>query len=217
MGRINLWLPMALCVLGLATGARAQTTVPLFSSGVDSGGSVLSGGAHDPHFERVGFGPAVVIHSASLPSSWLPNSSTSKWIWADAFGETAGTLTFRTTFDLSGFDPSSASLVGKWSSDNESFITLNGAPTGNSLGSTGFGSLHSFSVSSGFVSGVNTLDFVVSNTGGPGGLRVDNLSFTANETSAVPEPASLPMLASVLLFLALIQVKANRRASAPRN
>ena len=51
---------------------------------------------------------------------------------------------------------------------------MNGASSGNT--SPGFGSLASFTITSGLIAGVNTLDFIVTNaptTPNPTGLRVD--------------------------------------------
>ena len=65
---------------------------------------------------------------------------------------------------------------------------INGVDTGKGTPSAptfGFGALTPFTISSGFVAGVNTLDFIVPNVGGPSGLQVQ-ISGTA---TAVPEPS----------------------------
>jgi hypothetical protein len=53
-----------------------------------------------------------------------------------------------------------------------------------------WGQWFSLNITSGFQSGINTLDFIVNNDGGPGGFCAE-LSGTADE---VPEPASIVML-----------------------
>jgi hypothetical protein len=73
---------------------------------------------------------------------------------------------------------------------------------------SGFTDWTSFAANSGFVAGVNKLDFVVSNWaqngGNPTGLRVE---FAASSVAAVPEPETYAML---LGGLALLGVTARR-------
>ena len=74
-----------------------------------------------------------------------------------------GDYTYQTTFSLAGFISSSAIIQGNFAVDNEvESITLNGVSVplsfhGNLL------TLTDFTISSGFMSGVNTLDFTVVN------------------------------------------------------
>jgi hypothetical protein len=79
--------------------------------------------------------------------------------------------TYQTTFDLSAFETSTVQLSGEWTADNYlGEVLLNGNPIFTSdscIGSGGafaFQSLSPFSISSGFVSGVNTLTFDVTNS-----------------------------------------------------
>lgn len=117
-----------------------------------------------------------------------------------------GNYTYRTTFSLNGFIASSASIAGRWSVDNAGVnIVLNGVSTGLSS-NDGFQAFKTFSISSGFVSGLNTIDFVVSNFGGPTGLRAE-LSGDATASVLIPEPASLLVLGGTLLGLGLIRRK----------
>jgi hypothetical protein len=74
-------------------------------------------------------------------------------------------------------------------------LLLNGSSTGNTAppSGNGFSQLTPFSISSGFVSGINTLDFIVENNWPgptPSGLQVEMTG-----TAAVPEPATLAILA----------------------
>ena len=68
-------------------------------------------------------------------------------------------------------------------------ILINGQSTGYTTPNATF-TFNPFSINGGFVAGVNTLDFVVFNEGGPMGLRVE-MSGTA-----VPEPASASVVAA---------------------
>ena len=63
--------------------------------------------------------------------------------------------------------------------NNLSQILLNGAGTGNFVTGNGFDVFTPFSITRGFTSSVNTLDFCVHNAGGPAGLRVE-ISGTAD-------------------------------------
>ena len=159
----------------------------LFNTGLAAGGSV------DPHYSLIESndesfpGPNAIV--ANPPAgAWLSNTVTSKWISPSTNqsqvngGNADGNYTYRTTFDLTGLDPGSASITGQWATDNGGLIKLNGNSTGQTTGIEEFGGFTPFSISTGFVSGVNTLDFVVNNYPGPDfnptGLRVE-LSGTA--------------------------------------
>jgi hypothetical protein len=169
--------------LAAAVTSSALAAVVLFPSGVDAGGNVLPIGSADPHFTVLETGnPAVLVNTHP---SWIPNSTTSAWIWETVDGLPVNvTRTFRTTFDLTGYNPSLTSITGIWSSDNTGVdILLNGVGTGNTAGN--FTQFYPFSVGAGFVEGVNTLDFVVNDVGVISGFRVDNFQL---DLTAVPEP-----------------------------
>jgi hypothetical protein len=196
-------IPIAL--LALAGRVRADQ-IAIFNTGVDASGAPLSGGSADPHWSIVA-GPGI---TSPLPGEVLtsPNilyamSAVSQWIWVNADGSgTAGSpYTFRLTFDLTGLNPSTATISGAWGVDNEGVILLNGAtPTGTgALSLTNFNDegnfdvFNGFSITGGFVAGVNTLDFLATDNDNPGALNVSTLIGTAT-AGAVPEPASLLLL-----------------------
>jgi len=125
-------------------------------------------------------------------SGYVTNLS-SGWIWADADG-TAGInspYTFRQTFDLTGFDPSTATITGQWAADNQGYVVLNGISSGIGTGVLSlsgdviahYGTLHSFTLTSGFRAGINTLDFVITDVGFLGGLNVTGLTATATPSA----------------------------------
>ena len=106
---------------------------------------------------------------------------------------------FQLSFDLTGLNPSTVTLSGAWAVDNDGSILLNGS---SAVGSgtlvlddgdqfANYSQFHGFTITGGFVSGINTLDFLSTDLGGVGGLNVVNLVVTG---SAIPEPASLILL-----------------------
>jgi len=185
----------AVAILILAGAAHAWP-IQIFSTGVNGGGVVLPDGTvGDPHYTLiavpVGSTTDIRVRTSAggypVVGAWLGDDSISAWIGPNNDASVSGPdifYTYRTTFDLSGFDPTTASLTGQWSADNGgSDILLNDSSTGNTAGA--FNSWSSFTILSGFIAGVNTLDFIVNNGGGPTGLRVEVL----------PEPATLSLLA----------------------
>lgn len=205
-------------VLAAAPAEAQFTNIPgLFGTGMDAFGNRLSANSDDPHYSVLGVGPAKVINDLSagnpcrMAATWVAPPGQSCWIWQQSNGQPINTtLTFRTTFDLTGFDHTTAFLNGQWSTDNTGIdILINGVSTSQTI--PGFGQLYNFSVSSGFVSGVNTLDFVVNDFGFAGGFLVGSLEGRAElANSVVPEPSTYALMAAGLASLLVV---ARRRRS----
>jgi hypothetical protein len=142
---------------------------------------------------------------------WVPNDADSQWIGASSFDSAsngpAGSYIYRTVFSLAGLDPSTAVITGLWSADddgNDIRINGNSIPQGSYPAPSAYGSLYAFSIGPGFfLPTVNTLEFILTNGGGPTGLRVDDIRGTADplQVADVPEPASMLLLGSGLLAL----------------
>lgn len=153
--------------------------LPLFNTGVADDGSLLASGATDAHYvlnpSPVG-PPAIVLGQSQIPNVWLDNDSSSKWIGPDVnpLGNSpVGDYTYRITFNMpAGADLSTAIIAGKWTSDNESGIFLNGFPK-DIIGPNDFVDFKPFVITGDFMQGMNTLDFVVHNRGLETGLRVE--------------------------------------------
>ena len=218
---------LALTLLGAAATGSAQAgsgPVPIFSTGVDANGAALANGASDSHYTLVsapaGFTGAlnVVTSASGYPvapyGDWIGDSAGSAWLGPnDIFADgPIGIYDYQTTFDLTGFDPATATLTGNWAADDTgSDILLNGVSTGNAT-ANGYTAYTPFSFTSGFHTGLNTLDFLVTNDQGPTGLRVDGLTVTA-DGAPVPE-ASTTISLGLLLTLGLGGLLAARRKSA---
>lgn len=201
----------------LCAASAWAVPITIFNTGLDNLGALLPRGSIDPHYALLisadpAFpGPSTIV--SSIPPAYVPNSSSSQWIspgpnntQLDHYA--VGTYTYQTTFDLTGLDIGAALLTGQFAADDVATIFLNGQNTGVTTGPGGWTSFHLFSTASGFVSGVNTLDFIVTNDGGgPSGLRVE-VSGTARALSTdVPEPSTGPAALLGVSVLGLIGLR----------
>jgi len=195
--------------LGAAAPHAHAAAITLFDTGVDAKGKPAANGAAEMHYSMTGpsgsAGAVRVANSANgfpiLP--WMGDDSSSAWIGpngSDLSGP-VGTYTYRVSFDLSGLNPRTASISGLWSMDDVGQdILINGISTGAT--GNGFSSFQAFTIDKGFKDGLNTIDFKVFNGGGPTGLRVEMTG-----AAAVPEPASMTLIAAGLLGLGALRRK----------
>lgn len=189
---------------------HAQAFSGLFNTGVDGAGVKLTPGSTDTHYKVVENGLAQAF--AMTPHSSYATSPTAGYIWQTSDGTPLNvTRTFRTTFTLnSGYDPATAMLFGKWSTDNYGLdIVLNGVSTG--ITSPDFLAFRSFQINSGFVAGLNTLDFVVQDVGVISGLSVSDLGGTAT-TTVTPEPSAVALMTAGLVAVGVVARRRKRKA-----
>jgi hypothetical protein len=159
-------------------------------------GKPLSDGSADLHYALTsvpsgsGFGAGDYVvnqNSSCFSNGWFHDSTSSKWIGPVADQDSIrpgsaveGVYIYRTTFDLTGFDPKTAFIAGQWATDNTGVdVLINGKSTGITYSTRPY-TLTRFTISAGFQSGLNTLEFVVNNALEPNpkvinatGLRVE--------------------------------------------
>ncbi len=193
---------------------QAGIVIPsLFNTGVDNSGSpLLDGTLGDPHYSLFAPGGtnATIVRTESggypIPP-YLGDDTLSAWIGPansyDMLGP-IGYYFYRTTFDLTGFDSNTASINGRWSSDNNGVgIFLNGRRVSYGTDYEQFQSWSSFTATSGFVGGINRLDFIVFNGGIQTGLRVEMVGTAGLDVPPAPEPTSLALAGFAGLGMAL--------------
>jgi uncharacterized repeat protein (TIGR01451 family)/fimbrial isopeptide formation D2 family protein len=153
-------------------------TVNWAGGGIEDISVIPAGASTDLHYSLIlpngNTVPAQVL--TSIPPSYVPNSATSSWIGPGVADVTTGVYTYHTTFTLTGCDPSSVVVNGQWASDNQAVIRVNNVDTPFTTSNNGFGQFSQFSLNStnsNFHAGLNTLDFVVTNSGGVTGVRVE--------------------------------------------
>ncbi len=199
------------------TGAQAQPVQvgSFYNTGVDNTQTVQGNYAIETHYVLVatpdGSTPGVRVATSAngfpIPP-WVGDNGVSAWIGPNsdaALNGAGGQYDYQTTFDLTGFDASTAALNGLWAADNSGDdILINGVSTAQP-GGGGFGGFTSFSVASGFINGLNTIDFLVTNISGPTGLRVEGTLTADAVVAPVPEPMSLAILGVGLAGAGLIR------------
>lgn len=211
---------LALLPLTFLTGHTEAAPITTFNTGVNTFGVPLVDNALDPHYTLIAGptlgAPFVATSTGNFPISpagpWLADNSVSAWIAPsqNTIGAFNASYTYETTFDLTGFNVSSATFGGQWAEDDfGGQILLNGfdiitSGYGTYTNITSFTVFSPFTLTSGFLQNVNTLAFVVTNRGGgPTGLRVEY----AGTANSVPEPASLALVWLSLACLGIMRLR----------
>lgn len=134
---------------------------------------------------------------------WAANTPAYSWIAATTSGSGGGgSYIFRTFIDLTGYDPTTASLSFQCARDNTpmfsgGFFSLNAGAYGGNCGYWTFDPTQT--ISSGFVAGINELRFAVTGDSQTDGLVVGAMDIRASAVVATPEPASIVLMATGLV------------------
>lgn len=214
----------AALLMALAALSMSVHAAPGFASTSDASSwrVAVNFGAPDglaSSFQTASFQSAVSIPWRSTDGiGWLANnaSGTNGGIGYWSF------FVFRQTFDLTGYDPTSASLSFQWAADDsgQGFadrgtwvpkFRLNGGAFQSSswAGGLTYGFSDPVTVGSGFVAGQNVIDFYVEGNGVTDGFALKPLSLTASPTAPVPEPELLALTAA---GLGVVAAATRRRA-----
>lgn len=200
--------------LVFAGAALIAAGSPAFAQGPLSSGSFVGG--RDVNWDvAVGSGAFVDAFQVASNPGWgdFTGPTIARWIsFAASASNPGGTpYFFRTSFNLTGYDPTTASLGFQCALDNVlNAVRLNGS---NVSGATcPFGNLSAVqNINSGFIAGINTLEFEIRGDGTTDGFIYNTDSFSARVTAA-PEPSAVILLATGLGALGVIGRKRRARS-----
>ncbi|HEY4320764.1 MAG TPA: PEP-CTERM sorting domain-containing protein [Gemmatimonadales bacterium] len=203
--------------------AHAQQSFGLFSTGINSSGTTIATGSQDPYWTwqqaSAADYPNIVL-TGSPNETYVPTNEFGDWQpdvadqyhWVSSTSNAAGNggySLWSTTFDLTDYDPTTATITFKCVADNVFIrILLNGvasttASCGGSYNDYKFGS--DYTLASGFVAGDNTLSIFTTGDGQTDGILFDvenaQAVYSPPVTGATPEPASVLLMATGLVGL----------------
>jgi hypothetical protein len=194
-------ITLAIFAAVLTASTVSAASIPgLFNTGVDNNRQRLPDSAVEQHYAVTGMALAgyTLYHTPPSPPyfPYVQPAADASWIApANYFYAPQGEYVYTLTFDLTGIDSTKALISGQWTSDNGSSIYSNSVATGFTADSLAFTSLHDFTINNGFVPGINTLSFHVTNGDltpwgeNPTLLLVQNL-----HGEGVPEPSTILIL-----------------------
>lgn len=191
--KMKKWILAAVVCACVSSPVLADVT-GLYNTGSAGIGNV------DPYYTLTSVpGGASTALGIAAHAAWIAAPADSLWI-----GPTVSSLTdpvgwyhYQLDFNIEDVILSTVVVTGQWSVDNAGEIWLNGNYTGIAKGNTStdtqeYKTLDNFAISSGFQTGLNTLEFRVFNISGSGGnptsLLVSDLDSTA---TVVPAPGAI--------------------------
>jgi hypothetical protein len=188
--------------------------IKIFSTGLNNQSNPLPPGtSSDPHYVIIS-APAGVqatpfaayvtnTNGCPIPTAWLADNTTSQWVsvqsnYTCSAQDPVGDYDYRTTFELTGLDPTSALLTFQFIADNQLLdVRINGTSVGITFPAPPNFTTWSgpYVISNNFVAGTNTLDFIVYNAvpngGNPSGLRVQVSGTATALQTCVATPSGL--------------------------
>jgi hypothetical protein len=209
-----------LCLVA-GTGAASGAAISVFSTGA----SVTAGQDNNYQITTDTTGedplaPNQAFLVTTVPGDWAAPIAGSAWIGpqADESSKTTpngcctGSDTYQTTFSLAGLNPGTAILNIIMSADDDADVWLNGIEvykTGQQEDYRPGDIALTINNAADFLSGVNTLDFVVANGTGSTGLdvAVNGTASLAASAAAVPEPGSKGLLVCLSIVAAAFGIR----------
>jgi hypothetical protein len=183
----------------------SAASVSLHNTGVDASGDLVGVGQATAFWTLSAAPGGATVALGSNPfrfrhPSYAADTSVSAWVSPGSNGNAGarGQYVYDLSFDLTGFDPDTVALQGLFSSDNDGALWLNDEPFAVTSSFADFGTLKAFSLTGGFVPGMNVIHAMVNNVGDPTAFHVQFTSVTA---SPVPLPPAAALLAGALLSL----------------
>lgn len=162
---------------------RQRVSIPIANTGVDANGNPRPDGTiGDLNFQLVSVPSGstqirIRRSSGGFPiPPWFGDTAQSAWLVPNngTDGSTGvGDLVYQTTIDLSNYDPKSIIINGLACADDSiNTVIINGIVSTVSIPQ--FLSFHPFTLSNGFVKGLNIIQIRVNNSGvSPSGLRIE--------------------------------------------
>lgn len=197
----SLFSALALIIAQSVHGQISISVPGLYNTGVNNAGVVLSIQSLEQHYTVSGAASIAYVEPAvdypPLGWAWLAAPAGSAWIGPNSTTNTAspdpeGFYSYKIQFDLSAFNPAQVRISGFWMTDNTGELFLNNVNTGFTTDAESYKHLSGFDLTTGFISGINSLEFRVLNEfvgPNPTGLCVANLTATL-----VPEPTLATLL-----------------------
>ena len=177
--RILFGLVATCFVMALSATSNAAMITTLRSTGMDVGGSKVTG-VTSLYSVVAPSGSSTLVTAfvaPGYPTAWIadnseaPSGTPSRWIRPNNSGsdrDPAGPYVFSTTFDMTGLDTATALITGHWATDNTGAkIQLNGVDIATPSSSPSFNAWTAFTIAASagdvFLPGLNTLRFYVTN------------------------------------------------------
>jgi hypothetical protein len=204
--KISLLLSLAVAAAMFGSQSAYGVPITIYNTGTTASGV-------DPYYRITATtdptisGNTNAYADTSSAGGWASAISGTHWISPSTTGNGTQSFgiysyTYSTTFDLTGLDPATATLAGLLQADDVVTLLLNGNQvSGSNIGTytrpTAFSIGSQYSAD--FLSGINTLSFVVNNSGNYATGFDASVSGTA--LSATPEVGSFAMISVAGMLL----------------
>ncbi len=171
---------------------ETPSTAPVWNTGVGPTRAPLSSGTLDPHFSLIAHPPGSLSTTAvatAPPTFWTVVGTASSWIGNTNNNEVPGAYSFQTGL-TNNCGTNDMIIHGRWAVDDCVDLWVDGIRRASRCDASGqsFGNWQDFTVT-GISPGSHLAQFVVTNRGGPMGLRVEWTNYCGcptNSTNCLP-------------------------------